>query len=243
MKEKSSAKLRNKVAVITGASRGLGRALAVRFAAEGAAVCMCARNGDLLRSVSLEIMSFGGKVFFESTDITDERQVMEFVAACTSMWSGIDILVNNAGVLGSRSLLENYPLADWQKVFAVNVTGAFLVTKHFLPHFNGGGSIINVSSSVGRTARATWGAYAVSKFALEGMTQLLSEELRSRNIRVNSINPGGVATEMRHQAFPQEDPKTLPKPESVLDPFVFLASDESKGVTGQSFDAQRFKSK
>ncbi|MDE3056441.1 MAG: SDR family oxidoreductase [Bacteroidota bacterium] len=234
-------KLKNKVAVVTGASRGVGRAVAQRFAAEGAAVCLCARNGELLRSVSLEILSHGGKATFEQTDITDERQVLEFVAACTSMWSGIDILVNNAGVLGSRNELADYPLTDWQKVFAVNVTGVFLMTKYLIPHFNTGGSIINVSSSVGRTVQPAWGAYAVSKFALEGMTKLLAEELRSRNIRVNSINPGGVATEMRRLAFPQEDPNTLRKPGEILDPFVFLASDESLGITGRAFDAQRFR--
>ncbi len=236
-------KLKNKIAVVTGASRGLGRAIAKRFAEEGASVCLCARNGDLLRTVSLEIMSRGGKTMFERTDITDENQVKEFVTACTSMWSRIDILVNNAGVLGSRSVLAEYALAEWQKVMAVNVTGVFLMTKHLLPHFNPGGSIINVSSSVGKVAKAGWGAYAVSKFALEGMTRLLAEEVRSQNIRVNSINPGGVATEMRHQAFPQEDQNSLRKPEEILDPFVFLASDESKGVTGQSFDAQHFKIK
>ncbi len=236
-------KLKNKVAIVTGASRGLGRAIAKRFAAEGAAVCLCARNGDLLRSVSLEILSRGGKVMFEQTDVADEQQVLEFVAACTSMWNGIDILVNNAGVLGSRNALADYSLAEWQKVMAVNVTGVFLMTKHVLPHFNNGGSILNVSSSVGRTPKVNWGAYAVSKFALEGITRLFAEELRSQNVRVNSINPGGVATEMRHQAFPQEDQNTLRKPEEILDPFVFLASDESRGITGQSFDAQNFKVK
>ena len=234
-------KLTNKVAVISGASRGIGRAVAKRFAAEGAVVCMCARHVELLRGVSLEIMSAGGKSFFEQTDISDERQAEEFLSMCMDNFGAIDVLVNNAGILGPRVPLAQYSSQEWDKVLSVNLNGLFFMTKHALPLFRQqGGSIINVSSSVGRNARANWGAYGVSKFATEGFTQALAEELRPMNIRVNAVNPGSVATEMRHQAFPDEDQRTLKKPEEVLDAFVYLASDDSKHVTGQTIDAQHF---
>jgi NAD(P)-dependent dehydrogenase (short-subunit alcohol dehydrogenase family) len=234
--------LSGKVAVISGASRGIGRATAKRFAREGAVVCLCARHVEHLRNVSLEIMSEGGKSIFEQTDVSDEQQVEEFLAECESDFGAIDILVNNAGVLGPRVSFAEYSSQEWDKVFSVNLNGLFYMTKHALPLFNPlGGSIINVSSSVGKIAKPNWGAYGVSKFATEGFTQALAEELRSKNIRVNAINPGAVATEMRHQAFPDEDQRTLRKPEEILDAFVYLASDESKPITGKTFDAQHFK--
>ena len=234
-------KLANKVAVISGASRGIGRAVAKRFAGEGAVVCMCARHAELMRGVSLEIMSAGGRSFFEQTDISDERQVEEFLSLCRDNFGAIDVLVNNAGVLGPRIPLAQYSSQEWDKILSVNLNGLFFMTKHALPFFKEqGGSIMNVSSSVGKIAKANWGAYGVSKFATEGFTRALAEELRSRNIRVNAVNPGPVATEMRHQAFPDEDQRTLRKPEDILDAFVYLASDDSKHVTGQTIEAQHF---
>ncbi len=237
----NSLKLTNKVAVISGASRGIGRALAKRFASEGAVVCMCARHVDQLRTVSLEIMSSGGKSFFEQTDISDEGQVHDFLALSSSNFGPIDILVNNAGILGPRVPLSGYLSQEWTKVLSVNLNGLFYMTKNALPFFApAGGSIINVSSPVGKIAKPNWGAYGVSKFATEGFSQALAEELRSKSIRVNSVNPGAVATEMRHQAYPQEDQRDLRKPEEILDVFIYLASDESKHITGKSFDAQHF---
>ena len=234
-------KLEHKVAVISGASRGIGRAVAKRYAREGAVVCMCARHAELLRTVNLEIMSAGGRSFFEQTDISDERLAEEFLSMCKDNFGTIDVLVNNAGMLGPRVPLSQYLSLEWEKVLSVNLNGLFFMTKHALPYFREqGGAIINVSSSVGKVAKANWGAYGVSKFATEGFTRALAEELRSRNIRVNAVNPGPVATEMRHQAFPDEDQRTLKKPEDILDAFVYLASDESKHVTGQSIDAQHF---
>jgi NAD(P)-dependent dehydrogenase (short-subunit alcohol dehydrogenase family) len=234
--------LSGKVAVISGASRGIGRAAAKRFAREGAVVCVCARHVEQLRNLSLEIMAAGGRAIFEQTDVSDESQVREFLSQCESSFGTIDILVNNAGLLGPRVPLADYSSQEWSKVLSVNLHGLFYMTKHALPLFNpSGGSVINVSSSVGKIAKPNWGAYGVSKFATEGYTQALAEELRPRNIRVNAINPGPVATEMRHQAFPEEDQRSLRKPEEILDAFVYLASDESKHLTGKSFDAQHFK--
>ena len=234
-------KLAKKVAVVSGASRGIGRALAKRFALEGASVCMCARHVDHLRTVSLEIMAAGGKSFFEQTDVSDEGQVQDFLSMCSSNFGPINILVNNAGMLGPRVPLSEYLSQEWTKVLSVNLNGLFYMTKNALPYFAmGGGSIINVSSSVGKVAQPNWGAYGVSKFATEGFTQALSAELRSKNIRVNSVNPGAVATDMRHQAYPEENQRNLRTPEEILDVFVYLASDESNHISGKSFDAQHF---
>jgi NAD(P)-dependent dehydrogenase (short-subunit alcohol dehydrogenase family) len=202
---------------------------------------MCARHVDQLRTVSLEIMSSGGKSFFEQTDISDEGQVQDFLSLCSSNFGPIDILVNNAGILGPRVPLSGYLSQEWTKVLSVNLNGLFYMTKNALPFFApAGGSIINVSSSVGKIAKPNWGAYGVSKFATEGFSQALAEELRPKSIRVNSVSPGAVATEMRHQAYPQEDQRDLHKPEEILDVFIYLASDESKHITGKSFDAQHF---
>jgi len=116
------------------------------------------------------------------------------------------------------------------------------VTKAFLPSMirQRAGSIINVTSSVGKKGRARWGAYAVSKFALEGFTQVLADEVRYHGIRVNSVNPGALDTDMRHAAYPDEDRSTLKKPAEVTDVFVFLASDRSRGTTGEYFDALEY---
>ncbi|HTR82362.1 MAG TPA: SDR family NAD(P)-dependent oxidoreductase [Bacteroidota bacterium] len=237
-------KLSGKVAIVSGASKGIGRALAKRYAREGATVCLCARHVEELRAASLEIMAAGGKSIFEQTDVSDESQVEEFIRSCASSFQTIDILVNNAGIVGPRVPIAGYNSQEWDRVMAVNLNGAFYLVKHALPFFNtSGGSIINLSSSVGKTPKPDWGAYGISKFAIEGLTQVLAEELRPRNIRVNAVNPGAVVTAMRHQAFPDEDQRGLKKPEDVLDVFVYLASDESKGVTGQTFDAQRFSKK
>ncbi|MBI4051877.1 MAG: SDR family NAD(P)-dependent oxidoreductase, partial [Elusimicrobia bacterium] len=148
-------------------------------------------------------------------------------------------LINNAGILGTRSSLAEYPDKMWEDVLRINLTGTLTVTKAvlnsaMLPAKRG--SIINVSSGVGKTGKPFWGAYAVSKFGLEGLTQVLAVELKEHGIRVNAVNPGPTRTQMRANAFPQEDPMTLKPPEIAVPTFVYLASDDSSQITGGSFD-------
>ncbi|HEY5615725.1 MAG TPA: SDR family NAD(P)-dependent oxidoreductase, partial [Bacteroidota bacterium] len=157
-------------------------------------------------------------------------------------FGSVDVLVNNAGALGPRVPIAEYPSKEWERVVQTNLNGTYYFTHQVVPGMikQKSGAIINVTSTVGKTGRAKWGAYAVSKFAIEGMTQVLSEELKSHNITVNSVNPGPLATEMRRQAYPTEDQSYLRKPEEVTDVFVYLASAEGTGISGQWFDAANY---
>jgi len=236
-------KLKDKRVVITGGSKGLGRALVLRFAAEGAWVATCARSEDELRRLMLELSSRDVHAVVLQCDISDPEQVSQFAWKVLDDFGTIDVLVNNASIIGPRIDLVEFTKPTWDRVIDVNLHGLFHVTKAFLPSMmrQRSGSIINVSSSVGRIGRARWGAYAVSKFALEGFTQTLADEMRHHNIRVNSVNPGAMKTDMRHAAYPDEEREKLRPPEDVADVFVYLASNESRGITGRYFEAQQFE--
>lgn len=233
-------KLAGKVALITGGSRGIGRAIAAAYAREGAKVFICGRSKAHLRKAAREIRSTGGEVSWRAADIVRAREVKRLVAEVIRAYGSIHILVNNASILGPREPIVHYPLSAWEEVIRVNLTALFAVTKEVLgvmiPQREG--SIINLSSGVGRVGKARWGAYAAAKFGVEGFTQLLADEVEEHNIRVNAVNPGGTRTEMRAEAYPEEDPLTLPTPEQITGVFLYLAADESRGVTGKSFDAR-----
>jgi NAD(P)-dependent dehydrogenase (short-subunit alcohol dehydrogenase family) len=173
-------------------------------------------------------------------DIARATHVKRLVREVCRAYGTLHILVNNASILGPRQPIVQYPLSAWEKVIKVNLTALFVVAKEVLgvmiPQRQG--SIINLSSGVGRVGKARWGAYAAAKFGVEGFTQLLADEAKEHNVRVNAVNPGGTRTEMRAEAYPEEDPLTLPAPEEITGVFVYLAADESEGVTGKSFDAR-----
>jgi NAD(P)-dependent dehydrogenase (short-subunit alcohol dehydrogenase family) len=233
--------LEGKVAMITGASQGLGRALALAFAREGAQVVINARSEESICPVAEEAGSLGAEVLALAADVSSSADVERLVGAATERFGHVDVLVNNAGVLGPRVPIEEYPEDEWRRVIDANLTGPFLVTKAAIPHMPEGGSIVNVVSGVSVEGRARWGAYSVSKFGVEGLTQILAAELEERGIRANAVDPGGMRTEMRAAAYPEEDPMTRITPEENTDVFLYLASDESKGVTGQRFKAQEFQ--
>ncbi|HEY3305119.1 MAG TPA: SDR family NAD(P)-dependent oxidoreductase [Candidatus Binatia bacterium] len=235
-----SGKLDGRIALITGASRGIGKAIARAYAKEGAKVFICARRRAPLAQAAREIRAGGGEVAFLAADFSKATDVKRVVKEARRRFGTIHILVNNASLLGPRVPVVEYPLAEWEKVLKVNLTALFLLTKEALSLMipQREGSIINVSSGVGRVGKARWGAYAVSKFGVEGFTQVLAEELKELNVRANAVNPGGTRTEMRAAAYPDEDPLTLPTPEEITGVFVYLASSESAGVTGKSFDAR-----
>jgi NAD(P)-dependent dehydrogenase (short-subunit alcohol dehydrogenase family) len=233
--------LQNRVVMITGASQGLGRALALAFGSQGARVAISARSEGSIGPVAEEVEDTGAEVLALAADVSKGADVRRMVGETVERYGRIDVLVNNAGLLGPRVRIEDYPEEEWREVIDANLTGPFLVTKAAIPHLPQGGSVINVVSGVSVEGRAEWGAYSVSKFGIEGLTQILSSELARRKIRVNAVDPGGMRTEMRAAAYPEEDPATRITPEENTAVFLYLASDESKDVTGQRFKAQEFR--
>jgi len=232
--------LEGKVALITGASQGLGKALALAYAREGASLVLNSRGEESIRPVAEEAESSGAEVLAVAADVSNSEDVEKLVSAAAERFGRVDVLVNNAGILGPRVTIEEYPEGEWRKVIDANLTGPYLVSKATIPHMLEGGSIINLVSGVSVEGRAEWGAYSVSKFGMEGLTQILAAELEERGIRVNAVDPGGMRTDMRADAYPEEDPMTRITPEENANVFLYLASDESKGVTGQRFKAQEF---
>ena len=237
-------RLEGKAALITGASKGIGKGIAKIFLNEGASVFLCARGEDQLALTASEL-SNRGEVSFLAGDVADPQSAEQVAKRAVETFPHLSILVNNASILGKRSAIADLDVDTWDEVLKVNTSSLFYITKPLVPHFveRGDGSIINVSSSVGRRGKPNWGPYAVSKFGLEGFTQVLAAELETDGVRVNSVNPGATRTDMRAGAYPDEDPTTLPTPEDIAEIFVFLASDESKTTTGQAFEARDYMKK
>jgi NAD(P)-dependent dehydrogenase (short-subunit alcohol dehydrogenase family) len=233
--------MNNKVVMITGASRGLGKALAIAFAKQGEDLAICARNLEKLMEVKREAESYGVRVLAVQADIADIRDVEKLVAMTESEFGRIDVLINNASILGPSPmpLLLDYPEDDFMEVMKVNIFGTFLVTRRVLPGMlqRNEGSIINVTSEAGATGFAGWGAYGISKFGVEGLTETWADELRETNIRVNMVDPGEMDTEMHALAVPDCD-YTLANPNEIVDVFLFLASDRSVDITGKRLEAQ-----
>ena len=232
--------LQGKVALITGASQGLGRALALAYAREGASLVVNSRSEEGIRPVAGEVEGLGAEVLAVAADVSRGEDARRLVEEAVGRFGRIDVLVNNAGLLGPRVAIEEYPEEEWRRVIDANLTGLYLVSKAAIPHLREGASIINVVSGVSVEGRAEWGAYSVSKFGVEGLSQILAAELEGRGVRSNAVDPGGMRTGMRAAAYPQEDPQTRITPEENTAVFVYLASDESKGVTGGRFKAQEF---
>ena len=229
-------KLKDKVALITGGGRGIGKAIAAAYAREGAKVAICARTASELEQTVAELRSHGFGAEGWTCDVALEEPVKEFVAGAHKKFGRIDILVNNAGVMTRPTPITELEVRKWDYTMAVNLRGLFLVTQAVLPIMTKqkSGSIINVSSMIGRGAYANFIAYATSKWGLEGFTQTLAAEARSSNIRANSVEPGYVATKLTgYQGS---------KPESVTDVFIYLGSDESRGVTGKMLSSSGWKS-
>jgi 3-oxoacyl-[acyl-carrier protein] reductase len=229
-------KLTDKVALITGGGRGIGKAIAHTYARQGAKLALCARTGAELEQTVNELRALNAETEGWVCDVSLEEPVKELVAGAQKKFGRVDILVNNAGVMTRPTPLAELEIKKWDYTIAVNLRGSFLVTQAVLPIMmkQRSGSIINVSSSIGRGAYANFAAYAASKWGLEGLTQTLAAEARSSNIRVNSVEPGYVATKLT--GFRGS------KPESVTDLFVYLASDEAKGVTGKMLSSSGWTS-
>lgn len=233
-----------KVAMITGASKGLGKALTLFFAKEGYSLAICARNEQTIQKVKEEAEHLGADVLAVRADMSNSKDVERFVALTEEYFGKIDVLINNASILGPSPMpyLLDYPEQDFEEVLRVNTIGPFLVTRRVLPIMlqKQQGSIINITSEAGATGYAGWGAYGISKFALEGLTETWADEVNGSGVRVNMVDPGEMDTDMHELAVPDCDYE-LAKPEDITAVFGYLASDASKHITGKRFEAQEFQ--
>jgi len=237
--------LKDKVAIITGASRGIGRAAALAAAAAGAALVVNARGREKLEELVAEIEDQGGKVIAVAGDISEERIARALVDAAVERFGGLDIAINNAATLGPIGDFAQISLADWRHTLDANLTSAFLAASHQIPAMlaRGGGSLIFMSSFVGHTAGFPgMAAYAASKAGLIGLTQVLAAEYGPRAIRVNALLPGATDTEMTREFAKTPEVrehiaslnalKRMARPEEIAQAALFLASDAASFITG-----------
>ncbi|MEW5494888.1 YciK family oxidoreductase [Enterobacter cloacae] len=235
--------LQNRIILVTGASDGIGREAALTYADYGASVILIGRNEEKLKGVAQEIDAAGGiPARWYTLDLLTctPETCQELAHRISTHYPRLDGVLHNAGLLGEVRPMDEQDPEIWQQVMQVNINGTFFLTQALLPLLlkSDSGSLVFTSSSVGREGRANWGAYAVSKFATEGMMQVLAEEYQSRHLRVNCINPGGTRTKMRASAFPTEDPQKLKTPADIMPLYLWLMGDDSRRKTGMTFDAQ-----
>ena len=230
--------------MVTGASDGIGKALALEVARLGAKVILHGRNKNKLENVYDEINKIKNtlrpSIALLDMSNANADSYITLANSIENEFGRLDGLVHNAAILGDRFPVEHYDVVMWQKVMHINVTSGFALTQILLPALRQScdASIIFTSSEVGRVGKAYWGAYASSKFAIEGLSQVLADEHRHSKIRSNCINPGATRTNMRLEAFPGESRDTLKAPSEILTPYIYLLGPDSCGVTGKSFNAQ-----
>jgi NAD(P)-dependent dehydrogenase (short-subunit alcohol dehydrogenase family) len=238
------AELAGRVIAITGAGSGIGRAVALACARHQASVILIGRQRGALEAAHAEIAAAGqpeASIALLDLEKAVARDYDAVADAVLERYGRLDGLLHNAGLLGTLTPIEHYDVPTWCRVLHVNVTAAFVLTQVLLPALkkSADASLVFTTSTVGRRGRAYWGAYAVSKFATEGLAQVLAAELENvSHVRVNTLNPGRARTAMRRQAYPAEDLESLPPPESLTGAYVALLGPASRGVTGQAFDAQ-----
>jgi NAD(P)-dependent dehydrogenase (short-subunit alcohol dehydrogenase family) len=238
------AELAGRVIAITGAGSGIGRAVALACARHQATVLLIGRDSGKLEAVHAQMVAANSpepSIALIDLEQAVARDYDEIADAVLERYGRLDGLLHNAGLLGSLAPIEHYDVPTWCRVLHVNLTAAFVLTQVLLPALkkSADASVVFTASSVGRRGRAYWGAYAVSKFALEGLSQVLSEELEGiSQVRVNTLNPGRARTAMRRQAYPAEDFSQVPLPESLTAAYIALLGPASHGVSGGAFDAQ-----
>lgn len=236
--------LQGRVILITGAGDGIGRACALSCAAHGATVVLLGRTLSKLEAVYDEIEAAGypkPAICPLNLETAVEKDYNDLADQLFDTFGKLDGLVHNAAQLGPRTLIESVKDEDWLELMQVNVNAPFFLSKAMFPLLRAApdASIIFLSSSVGRKARAYWGPYAVTKFAIEGLMQVMADEQDGTSeIRVNSVNPGATRTAMRKAAYPAEEPEKNPQPADIMPVFLYLLGPDSKGVNGQALDAR-----
>lgn len=236
--------LKGRVILVTGCGDGIGRAAAINYALHGATVVLHGRSINKLEIIYDEIEALGAPqpaILPLQLSSASAHDYDTLFYTLDKQFGRLDGILHNAGILGERVTLETYPAEVWDDVLNVNLRAPFVLTQALLPLLkrSDSASIIFTSSGVGRDARAEWGAYSVSKFGVEALSQIFAREFADQdNIRFNCINPGGTRTAMRAKAYPSEDPKTLPTPEDIMPAYLYLMGKDSHAVTGESIDAQ-----
>jgi NAD(P)-dependent dehydrogenase (short-subunit alcohol dehydrogenase family) len=236
--------LKNRIILVTGAGDGIGRVVATTFAKHGATVILLGKTTRKLEIVYDTIEKAGypqPAIYPMNLEGASPKDYEDLAETLEKEFGHLDGLLHNAALLGSLTPLEHYDISLWYKLIQVNLNAPFQLTQACLGLMKqaDSASIIFTSDSVGRKAKAYWGAYAVSKFAVEGMMQILADELETNTkIRVNSINPGPLRTNLRANAFPGENPANLPTPEIVMPLYLYLMGSDSHAVNGQSINAQ-----
>lgn len=239
----SALPLDQRVILVTGASKGIGRAMVYGFAEAGATVVMLARNEETLNQIHDDLVAKNlpqPVIVKFDLEHAPEEAYLQLRDMINEEFGRLDGLLLNASLLGQRTPVSNYNWQTWNRVMNINLNSTFLLARTLLPVMEqspADASILMTSSSVGRKSKAYWGAYAVSKFATEGLMQTMAQELENTsNVRVNSINPGGTRTDMRAEAYPAEDPATVKTPEDLVERYVYLMSADSKEINGQALD-------
>lgn len=236
--------LKDRVILVTGAGRGIGAAAALTYAAHGATVLLLGKSEDNLARTYDAIEQAGHpKAAVMPFDLESAlpHQYNKLAAMLEKEFGKLDGLLHNASIIGPRTPLEQLSGEHFMRVMQINVNAMFMLTSTLLPllKLSTDASVVFTSSSVGRKGRAYWGAYAVSKFATEGLMQVMADEVDGLTaIRANSVNPGGTRTDMRAQAYPGENPHNNPTPDAIMPVYLYLMGPDSQGINGQAFDAQ-----
>jgi len=235
-------RLKERVILVTGATAGIGRAVAADLMRHGATVILHGRNERKLEQVYQAMKGLGAEPSCAALDLEraqgdDYQQLVESIEA---RYGRLDGLLHNAAILGDRSPIEHYDIATWQRVIHLNLNTTFILTRCLLPLLrrSDSGSIVFTTSTVGHIGKAYWGAYAASKFGVEGLAQVLADELENTEIRVNYINPGATRTGMRRKAYPAEDPATVTDPASITAPYLFVLGPDGRELHGQYLECQ-----
>ncbi len=235
--------LEGKVILVTGAGDGIGRVASLNYARYGATVLLLGKTLSKLEYVYDEIESFGGKqplMLPMNLESASHEAMREMARKIQQEFGKIDGILHNAGILGELEILENYDVDTFQEVMHVNFTATFMLTQALFNLLKSAetASVVFTSSGAGREPRGHWGAYALSKHAIEGMCTMLTAENSDSNLRFNCINPGATRTAMRAKARPKEDPMSLLPPEDIMQAYIGLMTDDCSAVKGQSIDLQ-----